>query len=243
MTRGTKQHHSINELNSLRRQAVELRLGGATLAETQSSVGLTAPTVIAAMKAYKSGGWQAVDVGLRGRPRTTSSGQTSDQVKEDLLDAILSSAYQADRNAVWDIDKVQDWMTHQEIDVSKSTVLNWLRKWDLLPPSRYTTLRSSAEQSPGATNWREEHQIFARRARRKGTSVFWVSSRTIEHNSVQLFAHDLRGHAFWTAIAEKPSSEHYLHFFQSLKLRIDTDVALVLSNAYINSGETLHRGV
>jgi len=39
MTRGTKQHHSINELNSLRRQAVELRLGGATLAETQSSVG------------------------------------------------------------------------------------------------------------------------------------------------------------------------------------------------------------
>jgi len=239
MTRSSRQHQSIDELNSLRRQAVELRLGGATLAETQASVGLTAPTVIAAMKAYKEGGWQAVDVGERGRPQISSRARTSKQLCKTLFDDTLLSASQDAGNATWDIEKVQQWMLTQEIDVSRSTVLNWLHKWDLLPASRYTHLRNLAKQHASNSGWIEQHQTFARRARRKNTSVYWISSREIHQDYYQLFAHDLRGHAVWMAAKGKPSSQHYLHFFQSLNRKTDGSVALVLSNAYLKKHQSI----
>lgn len=60
---------SVETLNQLRRQAVELRLAGTTVKETSERTGLSAPTVTAATKAYREGGWDAVPVGPRGRPR------------------------------------------------------------------------------------------------------------------------------------------------------------------------------
>jgi len=62
---------SVDELNSARRQAVELRLAGETVKATAAATGLSAPTVTAAHKAYRDGGWEAVPVGPRGRPRGT----------------------------------------------------------------------------------------------------------------------------------------------------------------------------
>ena len=42
---------SVDELNSARRQAVELRLAGETVKATAAATGLSAPTVTAAHKA------------------------------------------------------------------------------------------------------------------------------------------------------------------------------------------------
>ena len=58
---------SIDELNASRRRAVELRLGGATVRATSEQTGLSAPTVTAALRAYRDGGWEAVPVAPRGR--------------------------------------------------------------------------------------------------------------------------------------------------------------------------------
>jgi bifunctional enzyme CysN/CysC len=58
---------TVAALNQRRRKAVELRLTGAPVAKTASRTGLSEPTVIAALKAYRSGGWNAVPVGPRGR--------------------------------------------------------------------------------------------------------------------------------------------------------------------------------
>ena len=58
---------SIEELNASRRRAVELRLGGETVRATAEATGLSAPTVTAALKAYREGGWEAVPVAPRGR--------------------------------------------------------------------------------------------------------------------------------------------------------------------------------
>jgi len=59
---------SVDELNAARRQAVERRLAGETVKATAAATGLSAPTVTAALKAYREGGWEAVPVGPRGRP-------------------------------------------------------------------------------------------------------------------------------------------------------------------------------
>src|SRR3546814_19356428 len=52
---------TISALNEYRRQAVSLRLAGATVAEARRATGLSAPTIIAAHTAYLQGGWVAVD--------------------------------------------------------------------------------------------------------------------------------------------------------------------------------------
>jgi bifunctional enzyme CysN/CysC len=58
---------TVTALNQRRRKAVELRLAGAPVAKTALKTGLSEPTVIAALKAYRMGGWAAVPVGPRGR--------------------------------------------------------------------------------------------------------------------------------------------------------------------------------
>jgi adenylyl-sulfate kinase len=58
---------TVSVLNQRRADAVRLRLSGLTIEETARKSGLSAPTVIQACKAYRSGGWSAVPVGPRGR--------------------------------------------------------------------------------------------------------------------------------------------------------------------------------
>jgi bifunctional enzyme CysN/CysC len=58
---------TVAALNQRRRKAVELRLAGRPVAKTALKTGLSEPTVIAALKAYRLGGWNAVPVGPRGR--------------------------------------------------------------------------------------------------------------------------------------------------------------------------------
>jgi bifunctional enzyme CysN/CysC len=58
---------SVRALNLRRRRAVELRLAGASISKAAHKTGLSEPTVIAALKAYRRGGWTSVPVGRRGR--------------------------------------------------------------------------------------------------------------------------------------------------------------------------------
>ena len=53
---------TVVELNRQRRQAVRLRLEGQTLAQVAQATGLSTPTIIAAVKAFKQAGWAAVTV-------------------------------------------------------------------------------------------------------------------------------------------------------------------------------------
>jgi sulfate adenylyltransferase subunit 2 len=57
----------VDVLNERRLSAVRLRLSGLSVAETATRTGLSRPTVIDAVKAYRNGGWAAVPVGPRGR--------------------------------------------------------------------------------------------------------------------------------------------------------------------------------
>ncbi len=58
---------TVEALNERRINAVKLRLSGAGVAEAATKTGLSQPTVIAAVKAYREGGWAAVPVAPRGR--------------------------------------------------------------------------------------------------------------------------------------------------------------------------------
>jgi len=57
----------VEELNERRIEAVRLRLKGVSVEETANRTSLSKPTVTAALKAYRDGGWPAVPVAPRGR--------------------------------------------------------------------------------------------------------------------------------------------------------------------------------
>lgn len=224
--------HTVQQLNSKRRRAVELRLTGSTLSVTSTEVGLSAPTVIAAMKAYRIGGWAAVDVKPRGRPGRLSQSQThpSTQLLEPLLKAAQSEADSP--SALWDLAAVHRWAsTAHGVEVSVSTVGNWLTQWNLQPESRYRQLRASL---PNAA-WHEKHDGFIRRARRRGKSVYWVSSRTLPTHPTlaQLFAHSLRGAVTWSLVTSPANTTDYLNFLDSLQQILSGELALVIPSHHL----------
>ncbi|HQR04402.1 MAG TPA: IS630 family transposase, partial [Rhodocyclaceae bacterium] len=57
----------VEALNERRRLAVRLRLAGMKVADVAVQAELSVPTVIAACKAYRAGGWDEVLVKPRGR--------------------------------------------------------------------------------------------------------------------------------------------------------------------------------
>ncbi|MGY4878709.1 helix-turn-helix domain-containing protein [Vreelandella aquamarina] len=60
-------HLSPEKLNERRIKAVQLRLDGLTVVQARELTGLSAPTISAAWKAFREGGWAAVPVQPRGR--------------------------------------------------------------------------------------------------------------------------------------------------------------------------------
>ena len=250
----TKQ--SIQELNALRRSAVQLRLDGHTLADTANRVGLSAPTIISAVKAYHKGGWEAVDVSGRGRPKRTSAQNDAEleTLHEQLIaDTLLSalSEFKDPTDSLMNIERFAQWLQDKGHPLSRSAQLALLKKWDLQPDNRYKRLRSNALDGSGVDvagisevstsgkshsnsgQWLEHHTRFATRARRAGALVLWIGSRSLVNNLTQLYAHDLRGRTHWCLVKGTAHSEHYQRLLQALATLLDQPLALVFSNTQL----------
>lgn len=248
----------MKALNARRRQAVQLRLDGNTLAKVQTEVGLSAPTIIAATKAYHGGGWDAVDVAPRGRPRRTA--EQADKTTEQLLELLIahttlnnpgSNPPVSERNAtLMDVEQFATWLQNRDHPLSRSAQLALLNKWDLQPENRYKRLRSKAvsertlskqtqsEQTDNTTptqsgGWLEHHKRFADRARRRGAVVLWLASRPIASGQTQLYAHDLRGRTHWCLVNGPANSHHYHRFLKALDAHLEHPLALVFSNTQL----------
>ena len=91
--------------NKSRHQAVLLRESGLPAAAVGKAVGLSAPTVLSLHKAFKAGGWAAVDQRTRGRPRTLQT-QTAPQD--------LATKFATDNTTLWNTDLFAIWLTKVE---------------------------------------------------------------------------------------------------------------------------------
>jgi sulfate adenylyltransferase subunit 2 len=114
---------SVADLNARRRQAVLLRLNGEKLAAVTDTTGLSAPTVIAAVKAYRQGGWEAVDVRpRRGRPALDEQGIPA-PVQDRLLAAMQAGAPQG--HDLWNRQAVLEWLASDGCMRSAGVVGRW----------------------------------------------------------------------------------------------------------------------
>jgi transposase len=72
----------VDALNERRRRAVRMRLDGTSQKDTAAQCEMSRTTVIAPVKAYEAGGWDAVDVDRGGRPRGSGRTLTAEQERE-----------------------------------------------------------------------------------------------------------------------------------------------------------------
>ena len=196
-----------------------MRLGGATLARTRAALGISAPTIAAAVRAFESGGWTAVDVAPRGRPRLDQA--RPDELAERLREA--ATLRSGTREPCWDIERTQDWFAAEGVPVSRSTVIARLAEWRLTPPSRHRRIGAAV---PG-------YAVFARRARRGGATVLWLGERRLEDGRRQLFAHDPRGRAWWCLLPSAPGAGDHARFLDGVRRCLGTSIALVLPGPHL----------
>lgn len=113
-----------DELNRRRRQAVRLRLDGHTVEETGRRCGLSAPTVSAAFKAFREGGWPGVDVRPRGR-RTGQGRSISAEVGQRLSERLMSGPDAS--TPLWELRQTLAWLADSEgINPSERALRRWL---------------------------------------------------------------------------------------------------------------------
>ena len=214
------------DLNAQRRRAVQLRLSGNTLANVSEEVGLSTPTIIAAVKAFKNGGWTAVDVKPRGRPRLNEAQQSSSaQAQTALLSHLCENP-----GELWSSNTVRTWLKQEhQLTVSLQTAASYLQSWQLLPENQFRII--TALPSSTASNWLEgTYKDFKHQAKECGATLLWMGMRTTPAGLVQLYAHTLRGRCLWMPFNANPERQHYAQFLASLLSTFPKGIAVVVPN-------------
>ncbi len=111
-----------------RHQAVLLRESGLSAAKVGKAVGLSAPTVLSLHKAFKAGGWAAVDERTRGRPRTSQT----QKAPQDL-----ATKFAADNTTLWTTDLLAQWLTQAENKpINARAAQRRMGQWGWLPTAK-----------------------------------------------------------------------------------------------------------
>ena len=228
----TEKQRTQKDLNAQRKRAVQLRMAGSTLASVRAEVGLSTPTIVAAVKAFKQGGWPAVEVKSQGRPRLNETKNTDNSVARDALFAHLIAA---DCTQLWSNQRVCQWLEQdQQIEVSVQTVAGYLQAWQLLPDNQYRQLSSST--ATAVTTWLNgEYKDFKARAKRQGATVLWLGARQVNDVISQLHAHTLRGKCTWMTFNHAPTAADYKTFLTQILSEYPKGIALVCANKNIDT--------
>ncbi len=228
---------SVPELNEKRRKAVQLRLDGRSLSEVSRVCSLSAPTIISAVKAFRLGGWQAVDVKPRGRPSGSKSNKAT---TNDLGQLLYKAALGSEKSDLWTTQAVQDWITqHSKNPISTQGTSTLLRQWQLAPLNRHRQAMKAT--STQAQHWlREDYADFLKQAKQRKLQTLWLGTRVLTTGEVQLYAHSLRGLCYWQLLAKKPSAADYRVFCTSLTDTLDRTLALVFPSRHLIDDQTLN---
>ena len=236
----TTKHLSPQILNHRRLEAVRLRLDGHTVADTAARTGLSAPTVSAAWKAFRAGGWEAVPVRTRGR----KAGQTTrlDTSAQQALVVCLAAPPPGDLPA-WSSRALAEALKAEDHDVSPRAIDHWLEARDLKPaPLGFEALERRRGQ---ASRWyRQQVMPVIKAVHQAGGSLWQGGIRVTKpghgHQAAprhyQLYLHGKRGTLYSQLLTAPPRVDDYLVLFQRLLARAaGKPIALVFHGAYFRA--------
>jgi len=212
----TRSSLDIAALNARRRRAVQLRIDGQSLTQIREATGLSVPTIIRAARAFEAGGWAAIDVAPRGRPR--GGGRVLSAVQEHALRRTVLSG-PPERFGLTD-----PWWTgesvrllsvrHFGVPLGPRAVSRLLERWGLaLAPLRSQTAAPTRI-------WLREHWAPAvLEARDAGSQVAWAGS--LAHPDLQgpgglLVASTPRGSLAWLAVPSLSTADCHVDFLSRM---------------------------
>jgi sulfate adenylyltransferase subunit 2 len=206
---------SLTQLNTQRRRAVQLRVDGRSLVQIRAETGLSVPTIIGAYKAFVEGGWQAVDVGARGRPAGVGRALTAGQEAELALAALYAAPEAGGlRQPLWSADAARDWAErHLGVRLHARAVARCLGRWGLA----LVGLRDGAARTAAQSAWLDEHQACRGAAR-----VWWCgglpapAAGAADASRGLLVAVDARGQVAWLPVASLGFQDAYVDFLGRL---------------------------
>jgi sulfate adenylyltransferase subunit 2 len=214
----------LPQLNAQRRRAVQLRVDGRSLTQIRAETGLSVPTIINAYKAFTEGGWQAVDVGARGRPPGAGRALTPTQEAELALAALYAApeAGGLDR-PLWSADAAQDWAERRfGARPHARAIARCLARWGLA----LVGLRDGAARATSQLAWLDERQAARALpadacARRQLPRTWWCGGLPAPAAAGRgarglLVAVDARGQIAWLPVASLARQDAYVDFFARL---------------------------
>ena len=191
---------NLEQWNARRRLAVELRVAGRSLPDIRRETGLSAPTVIAAHKAYLDGGWAAVPV--KGRGRQHGVGRILDAAQEHAVHtALLQAPESVGLGAgVWTLANTAQWIqTRFGLQMEDRTLSRYLARWGLaLAP-----WRQAAHANPqGSAWWADVLPALVKEARSSGAQVVWCCATPVgaDGAGILLRAQTLKGRIAWRCL-------------------------------------------
>jgi transposase len=176
----------IEALNERRRRAVKLRLSGMKLDDVAAQAELSKGTIIAAVKAYRAGGWSAVKVGERGR--STGDGRTLDAEQEAALRRLICDKTPEQLKmgfALWSRGAVAQLIEQQYgIRMPVRSVGHYLKRWGFTPQK---PIKKAYEQRPAEVKaWLEdEYPAIAERAKEEGAEIHWGDETGLRSDDVR----------------------------------------------------------
>lgn len=204
----------VAALNERRRRAVKLRMSGVPLKDVAAQCELSRTTVIAAVRAFESGGWKAVEVVRRGRLEGTCRVLTAEQEREiqrliqDRTPDQLKMVY-----ALWTRNAVAELIRDRYgIELAVRTVGLYLSRWGYTPQK---PLKKAYEQSPAAVKqWLEQdYPAIARRAKAEGAEIHWGDESGLRSDDVRGRSYAPQGQ---TPVIRVPNRRHSLSIISSV---------------------------
>ena len=233
----TTKHLSPEILNERRLQAVRLRLDGHTVADAVAHTGLSAPTVSAAWKAFREGGWEAVPVRQRGRKpgQASSLGEREQHILWRLLAELPASPLPG-----WSSQALADALAAETgSEVSPRAIEHWLEGQDLKPTP--LALAGLERRRSTAGRWvRKQVQPVRERVDKAG-GAFWQGGVRVARPAqgaspcYQLYLHGKRSALHTRVLTAPPQADDYLALFERLLAQAEGPVALLFHGAWFQA--------
>ncbi|MFI9653079.1 helix-turn-helix domain-containing protein, partial [Guyparkeria halopsychrophila] len=215
-------------VNRRRREAVRLRLDGLTVAQAAERAGVSAPTVTAAFAAFKRGGWPAVDVGRRGRPRKAES-QAGPDIGDDM-GAAMQAVFRASPGRCWDVEQLAEAIESRiGSRPDARSIRRHLADWGLVP-RRGAMPRGKTGPIGKCLVWASTHDAAVLESRLRN-----VPGEAPMAGGYQLTAQDARGRLWFALYAEPPRAQDYVAFWQTVAERIGAPLAIVTRGIAVQS--------
>ncbi|MGM0855841.1 MAG: hypothetical protein ACQEW0_02010 [Pseudomonadota bacterium] len=218
-------------------QAVKLRLDGLTVARVSQQTGLSAPTVSAAWKAFREGGWAAVPV----RPRGRLKGQANvldDTIQQRLWEALYTPP--PAEQPGWSSGDLAALLRNEHgVELTQRAIEHWWESQGLKHEA--WPLSALAKQRSQLGRWYRQ-AVAPLFARLEEADQRWQGGiRRVARPCqpvYQLYLHGPRGRLWMRCFKRPPVADDYLAAMQALsrqKQESKRPVALVFHGAWLSA--------